>query len=83
MPYEPARLAQARHVTIELGEVGPQIVLTIKDDGVGFDREDGGAEKAGYGFITMRERIEAVGGSLEVRSAKGKGTSIVVKVPRP
>jgi PAS domain S-box-containing protein len=77
-----ARHAQARHVIVELQETGPQIVLTIEDDGVGFDREDDRAEKAGYGFITMRERAEAVGGTFEARSEQGKGTRITVKVPR-
>jgi PAS domain S-box-containing protein len=77
-----ARHALARHVAIELHETGPHVVLTIEDDGVGFDRENEQAAKAGYGFITMRERAEAVGGEFEARSAKGKGTRITVKVPR-
>jgi PAS domain S-box-containing protein len=77
-----ARHAQARYVAIELQETAPHIVFTIEDDGVGFDRKDDEAEKAGYGFITMRERAEAVGGTFEARSEKGKGTRITVKVPR-
>jgi PAS domain S-box-containing protein len=75
-----ARHAQARHVVIELRETGPQVVFTIEDDGVGFDREEDQAEKAGYGFITMRERAEAVRGTFEVRSEKGKGARITVRV---
>jgi PAS domain S-box-containing protein len=77
-----ARHALARRVALELHETGPHVVLTIEDDGVGFDRENEQAEKAGYGFITMRERAEAVGGEFEACSAKGKGTRITVKVPR-
>jgi PAS domain S-box-containing protein len=76
------RHARARHVVIELQETSSQIVLTIQDDGVGFDREDDRAERAGYGFSTMRERAEAVRGTFEARSEKGKGTRITVKVPR-
>jgi len=77
-----ARHAQARHVAIELREIGPHIVLTIEDDGVGFDREADRTEKAGYGFITMRERAEAVGGTFALQSESGKGTRITVSVPR-
>jgi two-component system sensor histidine kinase UhpB len=77
-----ARHAQARHVAIELRETGPHIVFTIEDDGVGFDREADRAEKAGYGFITMRERAEALGGTFALQSESGKGTRITVSVPR-
>jgi signal transduction histidine kinase len=77
-----ARHAQARRVAIELLEVGPDTVLTIEDDGVGFDLEAGKMGKAGYGIITMRERSEAVGGTFEAHSGKGKGTLITVRVPR-
>jgi two-component system sensor histidine kinase UhpB len=76
-----ARHAHARHVTIALEEAAGCVVLTIRDDGVGFDREDP-AERPGYGFITMRERADALGGTFEAFSEKGKGTRITVKVPR-
>jgi two-component system sensor histidine kinase UhpB len=77
-----ARHASARHVTIELREIDPTIVLTIEDDGVGFDSEAQRTGKAGYGLTTMRERAEAVGGTFEAYSEKGKGARIRVEVPR-
>jgi signal transduction histidine kinase len=77
-----ARHAQARHVVIELRQADPHIVLTIEDDGVGFDREADRTEMTGYGLITMRERTEALGGTFEAQSEKGKGTRITVTVPR-
>src|SRR5260221_1250193 len=76
------RHAQARKVAIDLHENGSDIVLTIADDGVGFDREGGQAPEEGYGLITMRERSEAVGGAFEAHSERGKGTRITVTVPR-
>jgi two-component system sensor histidine kinase UhpB len=77
-----ARHARARQVTIELREIGPTIVLTIEDDGVGFDFDAQRAGKAGYGLTTMRERAESLGGTFEASSENGKGTRITVKVPR-
>jgi signal transduction histidine kinase len=77
-----ARHAQAGNITIELREVGPDIVLTIEDDGVGFDREAGRAAEEGYGLVTMRERSEAVGGTFAIHSGKGEGTRITVQVRR-
>jgi PAS domain S-box-containing protein len=77
-----ARHARARDVAIDLREIGTNIVLTIEDDGVGFDFDAQRTGKKGYGLTTMRERAEAVGGSFEAHSEKGKGTRIRVEVPR-
>jgi PAS domain S-box-containing protein len=77
-----ARHAQARQVVIELRATDRDVELNIEDDGVGFDPKDDGAEKSGFGFITMRERSEALGGTFEAESRKGKGTRITVRVPR-
>ncbi len=73
--------AQCVQVTIVLEEGGAQIV--VKDDGVGFDpmllaTADG--QKYGLGF--MRERAEEVGGCVEIRSAPGAGTRVIICVPR-
>jgi signal transduction histidine kinase len=40
------------------------------------------ATKTGWGMISMRERAQAVGGTLTIESASGKGTHVVVIVPR-
>ena len=62
--------------------------LEIADNGVGFDtsRDVGpvaGAElpSSGYGMLSMAERAELVGGTLEVRSRPGTGTTVAVVVP--
>ncbi len=50
--------------------------LSIRDDGVG------GADPArGSGLIGLRDRVEALGGSLEVSSPPGEGTLILVQLP--
>jgi len=62
--------------------------LEIADNGVGFDTSRGvglvaGAElpSSGYGMLSMAERAELVGGTLEVRSRPGSGTTVAVVVP--
>jgi signal transduction histidine kinase len=62
--------------------------LEIADSGVGFDTSRGvglvaGAElpSSGYGMLSMAERAELVGGTLEVRSRPGSGTTVAVVVP--
>ena len=75
-----ARHAEARHAVIEFREEGHNVVLTIEDDGVGFD-ETAERLQTGHGLTAMRERAEAVGGKLEARSEKGRGTRITAEVP--
>jgi signal transduction histidine kinase len=55
------------------------LVLEIEDDGVGFDP---GQVPAGHlGVRTMGDRVEQVGGTLEIRSVVGAGTTVRVTVP--
>jgi two-component system sensor histidine kinase UhpB len=79
-----AKYAHAKTVTVMLEEFKDSIRLTIADDGIGFDPQthhQPGA-KPEWGLINMRERAQATGGSLTVETAPGKGTRIVVEVPR-
>jgi signal transduction histidine kinase len=56
--------------------------LTIRDDGAGFDPVAAAAARASrLGMTTMRERVVAAGGSLELESAQGKGTTLKASVP--
>jgi two-component system sensor histidine kinase DegS len=54
-------------------------MLTILDDGTGFDVD--AATSKGIGLISMRERLEAIGGSLNIRSRPGTGTRLEIAVP--
>jgi signal transduction histidine kinase len=76
-----ARHSQAKNVRIELRDAVAEMVLTVEDDGVGFDPKGDRLGKVGYGLITMRERAEAVGGTLETSPATQRGARITVKVP--
>jgi PAS domain S-box-containing protein len=82
--------ADARQVRVGLGASPPvtrgnqeawegQVVLEVSDDGRGFD--PGQIEPGALGLGIMRERAEAVGASLEARSAPGRGTQITLTWP--
>ena len=72
------RHAEARRVTVHL-LVGPDGArVEVGDDGVGFSTTD---SLTGYGLAGMRSRVAQVGGRMDVASAPGAGTRIVVRVP--
>ena len=76
-----AKHAKARKVDVSLCEKDQEVRLTISDDGSGFDVAR--LPQAGrYGFQIMRERAEAVDARLEVESAPGRGTRIIVILGR-
>lgn len=71
--------AAAATVRLALDAGDGWLRLEVQDDGRGFDP----AITAGPGLVTMRERARAVGGSLVVDSAPGKGVRIVARLPCP
>jgi signal transduction histidine kinase len=73
-----ARHAQAKRSVVRLARKGQTAVLTIEDDGVGFDAR---RDSAGNGLRNMRERATAMGGSLRVSSKAGKGTNLRFTLP--
>jgi signal transduction histidine kinase len=79
-----AKHAGGKQVSVEFEEGDETFRLTIADDGRGFDPEAlGGSEKKkGWGFLTMQERAQAVGGKLHVESNSGKGTRVTVEMQR-
>lgn len=75
-----AKHAEASEVTLELRRAGGRVLLTIRDDGRGFDRQAAGG-RAGIGLASMAERMRSVGGTFTVDSAPGKGTRVSVEAP--
>jgi len=65
-------------VTVMLGRDEDGIDFSVVDDGVGFEPDD---NPGGIGFLSMRDRIEAIGGRLTIGSVPGHGTSIGGTVP--
>ncbi|MET0213841.1 MAG: ABC transporter substrate binding protein [Vicinamibacterales bacterium] len=71
--------SKAHRVSMDLRGESDAVALTIVDDGVGFDVD--GAWGRGLGLISVHERIEAIGGALEIHSSPGAGTRLEVRVP--
>jgi signal transduction histidine kinase len=73
------RHAGARHVEVSIGQHAGRRIVSVSDDGVGFDET---VSLAGQGLTNMRLRAEAIDGELTLRSGRGQGTAIEV-VLRP
>lgn len=67
-------------LTVRLSERGGEVHMEIEDDGRGFDPN--GLTVEGLGLVGMRERAQGLGGTLAVRSERGRGTLVTVLVPR-
>jgi signal transduction histidine kinase len=66
--------------TIRVAELGGALRFTVTDDGGGFDRA---AVPSGAGLANITERLAAVGGSTDIRSEPGRGTTVAGTVPLP
>jgi signal transduction histidine kinase len=79
-----AKHAKARQVAVQIASGPDRLLLSIRDDGRGFDLEAAGHSGSApdhLGLAGMRERARLIGGRLTVASATGRGTSIEVEVP--
>jgi PAS domain S-box-containing protein len=74
-----AKHSAAKRITVDLEEGGGELVLSISDDGKGFDPAS--APRGRWGMTTMRERAEAAGGRLTVESVPGSGTTVRAALP--
>jgi PAS domain S-box-containing protein len=72
--------AQADHAWVELLAGDGEVVLTVRDDGVGFDPAQ--PHPGHLGLETMRDRASRIGAELTLESAPGEGTEVRVRVPR-
>jgi two-component system sensor histidine kinase UhpB len=70
-------------VSVVIDRSGGTLRLTIEDNGPGFDpsTQRAGSRDAGLGIAGMRERVALLGGSLEIESTAGRGTTIYARIP--
>jgi signal transduction histidine kinase len=71
------------NVKIQLTRVARNLLCRIRDDGIGFDAPTifaRGGQK-GLGLVGIRERLNAVGGTVHIGSEPGRGTELLVKIP--
>ncbi len=87
--------AHPQHAIVTLSFIGHYVQIELADDGVGFEANQQIGESANqqitnpqlpitnhFGLQIMRERAEQIGGTLEIRSATGEGTQLLLTVPR-
>ena len=72
------KYAHARNFETRLSYKAKELRLELRDDGDGFKIKD---QNDGFGLTGMRERVEQMGGTLTLKSQRGKGTNIVVVLP--
>ena len=74
-----AKYAGASRATVSLSQTDGTLTFAVSDDGVGFSV--GGRGSNGTGLQGMADRLDAIGGALEIRSAPGEGTMVLGRVP--
>jgi signal transduction histidine kinase len=76
--------AKASQVSVRLTAVDRRVALRVSDDGAGFDlsRASELLHQGHFGLVSMRERVEMVGGRLTVDSSPGRGTTVAVELDR-
>jgi signal transduction histidine kinase len=73
-----AKYAKASSIAVTLRTQGGALAFSVIDDGQGFEPS---TVRRGIGMRSMAERVESVGGTLDVRSAPGFGTTISATIP--
>ena len=76
-----AKHASARHIEITLGWEPDAVRVEVADNGSGFEGSELRSDR-GLGILTMRERVQAANGRLNIDSAPGKGTRVRALIPR-
>jgi signal transduction histidine kinase len=71
-----AKHASASSVWVQCDTDGQSVRVTVRDDGAG-----GADASRGSGLIGLRDRVEALGGTIEITSPPGRGTSLVASIP--
>ncbi len=74
-----ARHSGAKSAVVTVREEGNSLLLSVEDDGSGFDAE----KTRGLGILGMEERVRQLGGQLDIRSTPGKGTELRARLPIP
>jgi PAS domain S-box-containing protein len=75
-----AKHAAVNKAWVSLSATGPELLLRVRDKGVGFDPAEGHSQP-GLGLSSMEERVRLIQAKLSVTSAPGRGTTVEVRVP--
>lgn len=75
--------AQASAIMVQLNQHDRRLVITVEDDGKGFDpknKPEKGVNTEGVGLMNLRNRVQLLAGTLTIDTAQGKGTSVQIEV---
>ncbi|MGB7220231.1 MAG: sensor histidine kinase [Vicinamibacterales bacterium] len=78
-----AKHARATRVEVVVEACSGYVSLVVEDNGVGFDPGSTGMTGRGLGLLGMQERAALVAGTLQIESAVGRGTTVLLRVPTP
>jgi PAS domain S-box-containing protein len=76
--------SNAQNVKVSISRANEQIIVTVQDDGIGFDSSEAvskAAEKATFGLFSIRERLEHLDGRIKIQSTPGHGSIITMTAP--
>lgn len=78
--------ARASTAVVSLAFLGTEVTMDVYDDGTGFDPDAAAgaadtADGSGFGLRSLRDRVAALNGSLDVESAPGEGTVVAIRIP--
>ncbi len=73
--------AKAAGMEIYLENKSEQLILTMRDNGCGFDTKDASTVQKGLGLKNIMSRVESMKGNIYLRSAPGKGTEYTIEIP--
>jgi signal transduction histidine kinase len=76
------RHAEAERIELRMESRDGRLIVTVADDGIGFDPGDRGLRARRLGLTSMEERARGLGGTLNVVSRPGEGTTVTLEVPR-
>ena len=82
--FNAVKHSHARSAAVNLRMVAGQLQIVVSDQGAGFDPKSlnrVGKPGGGFGLFSIRERLDLVGGNLEIDSRPGKGSRFVLTVP--
>ena len=74
--------AGASRVSVQFSQASDAFIMAIEDDGRGFD-PDLLDDHSGLGLVSMRERVQQLGGEFLLDTKPGMGTKICVRIPKP
>lgn len=73
--------AKAKNIWVSLKEENSSVLLTIKDDGIGYEKIKSNSVKK-MGLLGMRESATCIGGTFDIKGKKGQGTLVCVRCPK-